>query len=89
MRVADPVALASWALQQSPDKVRAAINGNADDQYIRVERPVRVMIVYSTASAEDGMVHFFADIYGHDATLAAALTNVHASPAGGVLLAAK
>jgi hypothetical protein len=34
-------------------------------------------------------VHFYADIYGHDATLAAALTNVHASPAGGVLLAAK
>jgi len=48
------------------------------------------MIVYSTASVtEDGSVHFFADIYGHDATLAAALTDVHASPAGGVLLAAK
>jgi len=90
VRVADPVALAAWALQQSPDKVRAAINGTADDQYVRVERPVRVMIVYATASVtEDGSVHFFADIYGHDATLAAALTNMHASPAGGVLLAAK
>jgi murein L,D-transpeptidase YcbB/YkuD len=90
VRVADPVALAAWALRQSPDKVRAAINGTADDQYVRVDRPVRVMIVYSTASVtEDGSVHFFADIYGHDATLAAALTNMHASPAGGVLLAAK
>jgi murein L,D-transpeptidase YcbB/YkuD len=90
VRVADPIALAAWALRQSPDKVRVAIGGDADDQYIRIERPVRVMIVYSTASVgEDGSVHFFADIYGHDATLAAALLNIHSSPRGGMLLAAK
>ena len=90
VRVADPVALAAWALQQPADKIRAAINGKNDDLYNRVDRPVHVMIVYSTAAiGDDGTVHFFADIYGHDATLAAALTNVHASPAGGMLLAAK
>ncbi|MEK6371876.1 MAG: L,D-transpeptidase family protein [Acidobacteriota bacterium] len=90
VRVEDPVALASWALRQSPEKVRAAIGGDEDDQYIRLERAVRVMIVYSTAAiGENGEVRFFADIYGHDATLAAALRNEHATPSGGLVLAAK
>lgn len=90
VRVEDPVALAAWALRQSPEKVRALIGGDADDQYIRLERAVRVMIVYSTAAiGEDGEVRFFADIYGHDATLAAALRNGHATPSGGLVLAAK
>jgi murein L,D-transpeptidase YcbB/YkuD len=90
VRVADPVALAAWALQQPAQKIRAAINSDAADQYTRVDRPVHVMIVYATAAMnEDGTVHFFADIYGHDATLAAALTHNHAKPAGGMLLAAK
>jgi murein L,D-transpeptidase YcbB/YkuD len=91
VRVEDPVALAAWALRQSPEKVRAAIGGDQDDQYIRLERAVRVMIVYSTAAiGEKGEVRFFADIYGHDITLAAALRNGHATPSGGlVLLAAK
>ena len=90
VRVADPVSLAAWTLQQPADKVRAAINGKADDQWTRVDRPVHVMIVYATAAMnEDGTVHFFADIYGHDATLAAALHNVNSKPAGGMLMAAK
>jgi murein L,D-transpeptidase YcbB/YkuD len=90
VRVEDPVALAAWALRQSQDKVRAAIGGDEDDQYVRLERSVRVMLVYSTASiGENGDVRFFADIYGHDATLAAALRNGHAIPSGGLVLAAK
>jgi murein L,D-transpeptidase YcbB/YkuD len=90
VRVADPVALAAWVLRQPAEKVRAAIAGSADDQYNRLDRPVHVMIVYSTAGiGEDGALHFYPDIYGHDTTLAAALTNVHAAPAGGMLLAAK
>ncbi len=90
VRVEDPVALAAWALRQSPEKVRAAIAGEEDDQYVRLERSVRVMIVYSTAAiGENGDVRFFADIYGHDATLAAALRNEHATPSGGLVLAAK
>jgi murein L,D-transpeptidase YcbB/YkuD len=91
VRVEDPVALAAWTLRQPAEKVRAAINGKADDQYVKVDRPLRVMITYATAAVtEDGSVHFFADIYGQDATLAVALTNAHhASHAGGMLLAAK
>jgi L,D-transpeptidase YcbB len=90
VRVEDPVALAAWALRQSPEKVRAAIAGDEDDQYIRIERAVRVMIVYSTAGiGENGEVRFFADIYGHDATLAAALRNGHATPSGGLVVAAR
>jgi len=90
VRVEDPVALAAWALRQSQDKVRAAIGSDEDDQYVRLERSVRVMIVYSTAAiGEHGEVRFFADIYGHDATLAAALRNGHATPSGGLVLAAK
>jgi L,D-transpeptidase YcbB len=37
-------------------------------------KPVPVLILYITAVVEeDGSVHFFSDIYGHDKTLAAVL----------------
>jgi len=48
---------------------------NGDDTVeVKLQKPIPVLILYSTAVVmEDGEVHFFDDIYGHDAVLARAL----------------
>jgi murein L,D-transpeptidase YcbB/YkuD len=76
VRVEDPSALASWVLrdqpQWTPEKIRAAMNGKEPMQ-VNV-KPIPVLIIYTTATVDDdGTVHFFEDIYGHDATLQNAL----------------
>lgn len=74
IRVGDPVDLAVYALQGSPGswdaaRVRAAMQGTAT-QRVELASPVQVLILYGTAVAsEDGTVHFFDDVYGHDRTL--------------------
>jgi murein L,D-transpeptidase YcbB/YkuD len=74
IRVSDPVALATLVLgnsagQWTSQAVQSAMNG-PDDVRVRLERPVRVLILYGTALAtEDGQVLFFDDLYGHDRKL--------------------
>jgi murein L,D-transpeptidase YcbB/YkuD len=92
VRVEDPVALAQWTLREKPewtrDKIQAAIDGKRDDIYVNLANPIPVRIVYQTVVVQkNGDVHFFSDVYGHDAKLVAALTP--ATPAGAVLMAAK
>jgi murein L,D-transpeptidase YcbB/YkuD len=77
IRLEDPVALAEWLLRDQPEwdagHIVAAMNG---DQTFRVNlsKPVPVLILYGTAVVtEQGEVHFYDDIYGHDATLERAL----------------
>jgi murein L,D-transpeptidase YcbB/YkuD len=92
IRLSDPAALAAWALQWTPDKVKAAMNGDHNDDYVRPARPIAVTITYATAVARaNGEVAFFDDIYGHDTTLVTALDQRFVKPAqaGGVLMAAK
>jgi murein L,D-transpeptidase YcbB/YkuD len=77
IRVQDPVALAAWVLRDQPgwtiDRIRAAMNGDQTVQ-VNLEKPIPVLILYSTAVVEpDGQVHFFDDIYGYDAKLEEAL----------------
>jgi murein L,D-transpeptidase YcbB/YkuD len=46
-----------------------------DNFRVNLASPIPVLIVYQTAVVEeDGEVHFFRDIYGHDAALERALT---------------
>lgn len=78
IRLEDPLGLAAWVLrddlQWTPEAIRTAISG---DKTIRVslQKPILVLIVYGTAVVmEDGEVHFFDDIYGHDVTLKRALS---------------
>jgi murein L,D-transpeptidase YcbB/YkuD len=74
IRLEDPAALAAWALQWSPEKVKAAMTGDHDDDYVRPPQAISVMILYATAVArENGEVDFYEDIYGHDVQLTAAL----------------
>ncbi len=77
IRVQDPAALAVWVLRDKPgwtlDKVRAAMNGDQTVQ-VTLDKPIPVLILYSTAVVDPGgEVLFFDDIYGYDAKLAKAL----------------
>jgi murein L,D-transpeptidase YcbB/YkuD len=70
IRVADPLALARFALQEdpawTPERIAGAMAGEAP---LRVDlaEPIRVYIVYGTAIArEDGSVLFLDDLYGLD-----------------------
>ena len=75
IRVADPVALATYALRNNPgwdrDRVLAAMgDGAPDSQRVNLAQPIEVMILYGTALAtEAGPVEYYADIYGNDARL--------------------
>ncbi len=74
IRVEDPEALAAFVLGWTPEKVRAAMNGKRDDNYVKLAQSVNVRILYATAVARaNGEVHFFDDIYGHDVELARVL----------------
>jgi murein L,D-transpeptidase YcbB/YkuD len=80
IRVEDPVALATWLLRDKPewnaDRIHTAMLGEKTFR-VGLAKPVPVLIVYGTAVVmEDGEVRFFRDIYGQDAALERALTNV-------------
>jgi len=74
IRVSDPVMLAGHVLRNAagawtPETITAAMNGTETFR-VNLKTPIRVMIVYATALAqEDGSVVFFDDIYGHDRKL--------------------
>jgi murein L,D-transpeptidase YcbB/YkuD len=71
IRVSDPVMLATHVLRNASDAwtaeaITAAMN-DTDTFRVNLKTPIRVMIVYATALAqEDGTTVFFDDIYGHD-----------------------
>ena len=73
IRLERPADLAVWVLRDMPGwdmaHVRAAMNGGSNQQ-VNLTHPIPVLIVYATVIiTEDGLVHFYDDIYGHDATL--------------------
>jgi L,D-transpeptidase YcbB len=74
IRLEKPADLAVWVLRGNTGnwnmtRVRAAMNGDAPQQ-VNLARPIPVLIVYGTVIVtEDGVVHFYDDIYGHDAAL--------------------
>jgi murein L,D-transpeptidase YcbB/YkuD len=73
IRVEKPEELAAWVLKDRPewtlDRIREAENG-AQPLQVNLDKPIPVLIVYSTAAVEaSGQVSFFDDIYKHDAAL--------------------
>ena len=74
IRLERPADLAVWVLRGNSGNwdmahVRAAMNGS-ETQQINLAHPIPILIVYATVIVtEDGIVHFYDDIYGHDATL--------------------
>jgi murein L,D-transpeptidase YcbB/YkuD len=77
IRLADPAAFAAWALRDLPEWTRERIDsvmaGNTA-LVVPLPRKIPVYIVYQTVMArESGDAYFYADLYGHDATLDIAL----------------
>jgi murein L,D-transpeptidase YcbB/YkuD len=72
--VANPPALAEFVLSETPGWDRAridkAMKTGPDNRHVPLAAPIPVYLLYATAMADDaGRVHFFDDIYGHDASL--------------------
>jgi murein L,D-transpeptidase YcbB/YkuD len=85
IRVEKPAELAAWALRNNPDwtvdRVRKSMAEGSDNVTVTLKQPVPVFIVYATALAyESGEVHFYHDIYGHDAKLTQALAKGYPYP---------
>jgi L,D-transpeptidase YcbB len=74
IRVEKPEELAAWALQGKPEwtleRIRKAMQQGPDNVQVNLAKPIPVLILYGTAVTEEsGAVHFYDDIYGHDAEL--------------------
>jgi len=84
IRLERPADLAAWVLRDNPgwtpERIRAAMNGSAP-QTVPLAHPIPVLIVYGTVIVpEDGAVHFYDDIYGHDAALEKVLAKGYPYP---------
>lgn len=84
IRLEKPAELAAWVLRDNPgwtpQRIREAMNGT-ETLKVNLAHPIPVLIVYLTAIVlEDGVVHFFDDIYGHDTALQQALAKGYPYP---------
>jgi murein L,D-transpeptidase YcbB/YkuD len=73
IRLERPADLAAWVLRNNPgwtpERIRAAMNGSTTQQ-VNLTHPIPVLILYATVIVlDDRVVHFYDDIYGHDASL--------------------
>jgi len=86
VRVADEVALASWALAPDPAWSRERLVAEletAREERVPLHEPLPVHLLYFTAEADpDGEPAFYDDPYGWDPPLRAALATRAAPPAG-------
>jgi L,D-transpeptidase YcbB len=85
IRVENPVELTTWVLRNNPgwDKARveAAMQTGKDSYRVNLVKPIPVLILYGTAIVDtNGEVHFFDDIYGHDARLKQTLAKGYPYP---------
>lgn len=76
IRLEAPVALAQFVLRDEPgwteERIREAM-GTGVSTTVRLNRPVPVLIAYSTVVVRAATVYFFRDLYGDDAVLDRAL----------------
>jgi murein L,D-transpeptidase YcbB/YkuD len=84
IRLEDPAKLAAWVLADKPewtrDRIKASMTGTTSTQ-VNLEKPIPVLILYSTAVVQaDGQVDFFDDIYGHDSELEKVLAKGYPYP---------
>jgi murein L,D-transpeptidase YcbB/YkuD len=84
IRLERPADLAAWVLRDNPgwtpERIHAAMNGSQSQQ-VNLAQPIPVLIVYATVIVlEDGLVHFYDDIYGHDSALEKVLAKGYPYP---------
>jgi murein L,D-transpeptidase YcbB/YkuD len=85
VRVSKPAELAAWALRNNSgwtlDRVQQGMQTGPDNTTVKLAKAVPVFILYGTAIGyENNEVHFYDDLYGHDAKLAAALAKGYPYP---------
>lgn len=85
IRVEKPEELAAWALKNNPgwtlDRVRSAMQSGEDNVQVNLSKSIPVLILYGTAVVDErGIVHFFDDLYGHDASLKEVLAKGYPYP---------
>ena len=73
IRLSDPVKMANYLLKDDAEwpaeNIDAAMN-SGKEKYVKLKKPVPVLITYYTAWVDDsGLLHFADDIYGHDKTV--------------------
>jgi len=78
IRVEKPAELTAWALRNNSGwtlaRVQQAMQSGPNNVTVKLARPIPVFIVYGTAIAyPNEEVHFYDDLYGHDAQLMEAL----------------
>lgn len=83
IRLAEPEKMAQYLLRDNaewtPDKIFAAMNGDKE-QYVKLKKPVPVIITYYTAWVdESGLLNFRDDIYKHDTDLGKRMFNTDAA----------
>jgi murein L,D-transpeptidase YcbB/YkuD len=74
IRLEKPADLAVYVLRQIPGwdmaRVSSAMKNDPANRQVNLPQPIPVLIFYGTAVVpEDGLVHFYDDIYGHDKEL--------------------
>lgn len=76
IRIEDPLALARFALDGLPGwddaSLREAMTAGRS-RTVSLPAPLPVLIAYGTVVVKDGRIHFYDDVYGHDARLDEAL----------------
>ena len=85
IRVEKAAVLAAWVLQDRPgwtkERILAAMSSGALARQVNLSHHIPVHIVYqTTVVGEDGVPHFFDDIYGLDEPLYRQLTNAAPGP---------
>jgi L,D-transpeptidase YcbB len=73
IRLSDPVKMATWLLRNdpewTPEKIDEAMH-SGNEKYIKLKKPVPVIITYYTAWVDEtGQLNFRDDIYKHDEAL--------------------
>lgn len=73
IRLEKPAELAQWALGWQPAQVQQAMTQGADNQSVKLARPIPVYITYFTTYLKDGQLYFGNDLYGRDREVVAAM----------------
>ncbi len=84
IRLEKPAELAAWVLRDNPgwtpERIQAAMSASETER-VNLTHPIPVLIVYLTSVVlEDGLVHFFDDIYKYDTALQTALAKGYPYP---------
>jgi L,D-transpeptidase YcbB len=85
IRLERPADLAGWVLRNNsgwtPERIRGVMSGAENNIQVNLKPPLPVLIIYATVVvSEDGVVHFYDDIYGHDRALEEALAKGYPYP---------